>query len=257
MLRQGLGAEPAPPCPASPPTPALGSSGRTQRAPAQRPSAPGVHGTRMALLFEGGAWRVRCADGEGSQLSVCRAWDGLLPLGRSSGFRETESRAGARSPSPIPPPLPLSSPEPRGAAPVASPRVGSAGSPPPQPSSHAPTSESTPTRFSGRLRHGTAEESAPITVCQRQSRDLTPERPPARFLALTLDDRAELPSLLLPRFQWAALESPRASCPRPSSQLRPGPATCVGGRLVPVTASLAPPGPLLPPRRAETAVAQT
>ena len=160
-------------------------------------------------------------------------------------------------PSPNPPPLPLSSPEPRGAAPVASPRVGSAGSPPPQPSSHAPTSESTPTRFSGRLRHGTAEESAPITVCQRQSRDLTPERPPARFLALTLDDRAELPSLLLPRFQWAALESPRASCPRPSSQLRPGPATCVGGRLVPVTASLAPPGPLLPPRRAETAVAQT
>ena len=124
MLRQGLGADPAPPCPAPP---ALGSSGRTQRAPAQRPSAPGVHGTRMALLFEGGAWRVQCADGEGSELSVCRAWDGLLHPGRSLGFRETESRAGARSPSLIPPPLPLPSPEPRGAAPVASPRVGSAG----------------------------------------------------------------------------------------------------------------------------------
>nr|CAI9708738.1 unnamed protein product [Rangifer tarandus platyrhynchus] len=92
-LGQGLGA--APPRP-----PALRSSGRTPPAPAQRPSAPGVHGTRMALVSEGGVWRARCADGEGSELSVCRAGDVVLLLGPSSGFKGTESRAGARSPLP-------------------------------------------------------------------------------------------------------------------------------------------------------------
>ena len=91
-LGQGLGADPAAPGP--------GQLRLDPTAPTQRPSAPGVHGTRMALLFEGDSWRVWCADGEGGKLSSS-IQDGPRAL-------EKLSHGLVRAPpSPVPPPPPL------------------------------------------------------------------------------------------------------------------------------------------------------
>ena len=249
-LGRGLGAAPSRP-------PALRSSGRTPPAPAQHPSASGVHGTRMTLVSEGTVWRARCADGEGSELSICRAGDVVLLLGPSSGFRETESRAGACSPLPHPsssPPFPGARIS--GLCGIALRGLGP--SPPPQPSSHAPTSDQTDPVL------GETETQNGGGMCSNHSLSATEPRPDPRTPPARLprsdpgrQGRAATPSP--PPFQWvraAPSDTLRPKGTEPPLKAHtdpPGPARAWGEDRSQPAAGLAPPGPLLPPQRAETA----